>query len=304
MSVLNILKWRFNPHPNPTTSFEGKTVLVTGGSCGIGLEAAVKYLELGAASVTIGARNIEKANGAKAEIEQRAQRPGGVQIWPLDMNSYKSVIAFAERASKELPRLDVALMNAGLMQREYRESEDGWEEILQVNALSMALLALLLLPQLKASRTETNIPHLVFTTSTLFKGCTAKDLTPPDGRGILEYHNDKDNFDGRLHYKVSKLLVEFTRRHLSELAKGPDGSIQVVVSSVCPGLCTSNLGRCFDRSYEVYLGAVFFAIFAYPTEVGGRTLVSATCHGVESHDKVRMEDHYPEYVFPFCPIFS
>lgn len=296
MSFMNLVRGRFNPHPEPTASFDGQTILLTGGSDGLGLEAAIKFLSLGASSVTIGARNIEKANKAKAEIEQRAEGPGTIQIWPLDMNNYKSVAEFAERASKELPRLDVAMLNAGLMFRDYVSSPDGWEEILQVNTLSTVYLAILLLPQLRASSSETNIPHLVFTASSRFKGCTLEELTPPNGGKIIDYLNAKDTFNSQRQYSASKLFIEFAMRHIAEHTKGSDGSIQVNVSSVCPGFCSSSLGRCFDKSYEVYLGAVFFAIFASSAEVGARTLVSAAGHGIESHGRTRLQDHYPEYV--------
>ncbi|KAK2759759.1 hypothetical protein FQN54_002493 [Arachnomyces sp. PD_36] len=294
MGFMNLIRGRLNPHAEPTASFDGKTILLTGGSDGIGLEAAVKFLRLGASSVTIGARNTEKAEKAKAEIEQRAERPGTVRIWPLEMNNYKSVAEFAERASKELPRIDVALLNAGLMFRDYVSSPEGWEEILQVNTLSTIYLAILLLPQLRASRTETDIPRLVFTASSRFKGCTLEELTPPNGGKVIDYLNRKDTFNSQLQYSASKLLIEFGMRHIAEHTKDSDGNIQVIVSSVCPGFCSSSLGRCFDRSYEVYLGAVFFAIFANPAEVGGRTLVSAAGHGVDSHGKTRLEDHYPD----------
>lgn len=303
---MNIIRGRLNPFQQPTATFDGQTIVITGGTDGLGLEAAIKFLQLGASSVTIGARNIEKANKAKEDIEQRAERPGAVQIWPLDLNSFKSVAEFAERANNELPRIDVALLNAGLMVRGYTTSPEGWEEILQVNTLSTVYLAILLLPRLRASRSETSTPHLVFTTSSLFKGCTKEKVTPPNGGKVIDYFNAKDTFNGHLQYSASKLFVEFAMRHIAEHAKGPDGNVQVVVSSVCPGLCSSSLARCFDRTYEVYLGAIFFGIFANPPEVGARTLVSGAGHGVESHGKTRLQDHYPEYVLTFiiCNIHS
>jgi NAD(P)-dependent dehydrogenase (short-subunit alcohol dehydrogenase family) len=206
MGMMNLVRGRFNPHSHPAASFDGKTILLTGGSDGLGLEAAVKFLQLGASSVTSGARNIEKANKAKAEIEQRAERPGTIQIRSLDMNNYKSVAEFADRAGKELPRLDVAMLNAGLMHRDYTLSPDGWEETLQVNTLSTIFLAILLLPQLRASSTEMDISHLVFTSSSRFKSCTLEELTPPNGGKVIDYLNAKDTFRSQMQYSASKLL--------------------------------------------------------------------------------------------------
>jgi NAD(P)-dependent dehydrogenase (short-subunit alcohol dehydrogenase family) len=80
------------------------------------------------------------------------------------MDSYDSVQDFARRASS-LDHLDVAILNAGVYMVASEESKYGWEETLQVNVLSTALLGLLLLPKMKASRTGTSIPVLEIVSS-------------------------------------------------------------------------------------------------------------------------------------------
>ena len=68
----------------------------------------------------------------------------------MDMASYDSVVAFAERA-KGLERLDIVVLNAGVMKVSYDIVESsGHEETIQVNFLSTVLLTALLLPILKA----------------------------------------------------------------------------------------------------------------------------------------------------------
>ncbi len=64
-----------------------------------------------------------------------------------------SVRAFAARCACGLKRLDVACLNAGITGFNWRQTQDGWEETLQVNNLSTGLLGVLLLPTLAKSAT-------------------------------------------------------------------------------------------------------------------------------------------------------
>jgi NAD(P)-dependent dehydrogenase (short-subunit alcohol dehydrogenase family) len=131
---------------------------------GLGLEAAKHFYRLDCARLILAVRSVSKGEAAQREIEETTTRsPSGegvIQVWPVDMDSFPSVQAFAERVNTELDRVDVVLLNAGVYGKEFRQSPEGWEGHLQVNVLSTALLACLLLPKLKASRRGEEIPHL------------------------------------------------------------------------------------------------------------------------------------------------
>src|SRR5215203_4674723 len=68
-----------------------------------------------------------------------------------DLASLGEVRALAEQVLAEQDRLDVLVNNAGVIERERRESEDGYELTFAVNYLSHFLLTRLLLPLLKDS---------------------------------------------------------------------------------------------------------------------------------------------------------
>jgi NAD(P)-dependent dehydrogenase (short-subunit alcohol dehydrogenase family) len=288
--TLKLLSAKWNPPADPTTSFAGKTVLLTGGTSGLGFEAAIKFVSLGVDTLIIGARNLTTANQAREEIETRSKRHGVVQIWELDMNSFASVEAFADRVDRELVKLDVALLNAGLYMRKYVKSPDGWEETLQVNILSTTLLALLLLPKLKASGTDADPVHLAITSSGLH-GYVQPDWVNVEG-SILEHLNDEASFSRDRQYNTTKLLVEYTVKSLAALVTGSDGKTSIIVTSLCPGFCTSGLARQFDSLPERVFKFIFWGIFARPTEQGSRSLVSATTQGLESHGRFWKDDKY------------
>ena len=159
MSIIwEVLKGKFVPPKDTKPSFKGQNVIITGSNVGLGFEAAVKFAELGAERLILGVRTISKGEEAARQIEQRTGRKA--EVWQVDMSNYDSVKAFADRASKELKTLDIAVLNAGLANLEYKESVHGHEETLQVNLFSTTLLALLLAPKLKASKTESFTPVL------------------------------------------------------------------------------------------------------------------------------------------------
>lgn len=82
----------------------------------------------------------------------------------MDLSSYESVKQFCSRASK-LDRLDIVTENAGLATPHYQEVE-GMESTITVNVISTFLMALLLLPKLRADAIKFNIlPRLTIVAS-------------------------------------------------------------------------------------------------------------------------------------------
>lgn len=171
----------FTELPVPSKDFSGYTIIVTGSNQGIGLEAARHFVRLKAAKVILAVRTVSKGEEAKRSIEASTGRQGVVEVvsrprskchithkakviradrqyhfiqWPLDLCSYNSVQAFAERVTKRLERLDALVSNAGINISAFELAEDN-ESITTVNFISTFLLALLLLPKLR----ETSLNH-------------------------------------------------------------------------------------------------------------------------------------------------
>ena len=305
-SFTRFMRSRLFPPSDPVASLEGKTVLVTGGSSGLGLEAAIKFINLGVSLLIIGCRSIERGNEAKKLIEQRTNRTrtGLIQIWPLEMNDYRSVMAFAERVNNEVPRLDIALLNAGVHSRYYTLSAEGWEQDIQVNALSTALLGLLLLPKLRASRDPQTdgAAHLSFVSSGSYRLVTADRLWPPreedgsssEGSSILDHLNKRENFVKRGQYALSKLLLEYVVKNVARLTRRDDGTVEVIVNSICPGACRSGLTRDYTAFHERLALMIAQILFTRTAEQGSRSLVSGTLLGEESHGKLWKNDEFPE----------
>ena len=131
---------------------DGKTVLVTGSTDGVGRHVAAKLAAAGA-KVLIHGRDAGRAKSLADEIK----REGHVEpvFYQADLSSLAGCRQLAQAVTAEHKRLDVFISNAGIGSRtlgpERRTSADGYELRFAINYLSGFLLVHLLLPLLKAS---------------------------------------------------------------------------------------------------------------------------------------------------------
>jgi retinol dehydrogenase 12 len=144
----------FDTLPQPNNDFTGKTIIVTGANSGLGLEAARHLVRLNATKVILAVRNKTKGQAAADDIHTSTGKSNVAEVWELDLVSYASVQAFAERANKELKQLHVVVQNAGILQRTFAKAEDN-EAHITVNVISTLMLGILLLPKLRETAQST-----------------------------------------------------------------------------------------------------------------------------------------------------
>lgn len=137
-------------------SLEGKTVLVTGASSGIGRTTAIECSKMGA-SVIITARNEERL---KATLDSLSKEFGQThQMVLADLSAEEGVNALVD----ELPHLDGVSLNAGIVKTLPVKfiNKDDLTEVLNVNMMGPILLAQRLLKKKKITRGSS----VVFTSS-------------------------------------------------------------------------------------------------------------------------------------------
>lgn len=319
MSVLGfrrLLDQKLHPPAPATESFAGRTILLTGATSGLGLEAAKQMAALGPDRLIITARNEQKGEASKREIEEyvktkadAAKSVTEIVVMTLDMSSFAGVRQFVATLQSRFSRLDGVVLNAGTMGPKYRQSPDGWEETLQVNALSTLLLGVLLLPLLMAAAADhppgpqSYTPHL-----TLVSSGTAWTIKPEGMKEFvasetpLEDLNSPKSFPsgmlaGATVYARSKLVLEYGLRHLaaSPALKGPDGRPKVIVNTVCPGMCRSDLGRSMTTNPLAKLMSwIIYTFFARTAEQGANCYSKGLTLGPESHGQMWKNDRIHE----------
>ena len=132
-----------------TISMKGKTVIITGASSGIGLEASLGLAKLGARVVMV-ARDKKRGADAVSYVKSTGGNKA-IDLLLCDMSSLKNVRKLAADIKKKYKKIDVLLNNAGGVFGKRAVTADGFEWTFGVNHLAPFLLTNLLLPVLKKS---------------------------------------------------------------------------------------------------------------------------------------------------------
>jgi len=131
---------------------QGKTILITGSTDGVGRHVALELATVGA-TVLIHGRSRERAESLLGEIRKRGNNAAA--FYQADLSSLAEVRELAARVRKEHERLDALINNAGIGSRsggaQRRTSAEGYELRFAVNYLAGFLLTRLLLPLIVAS---------------------------------------------------------------------------------------------------------------------------------------------------------
>ena len=284
--LLALLRSKWNPPAVPTSSFKGKTVLITGSNTGLGFHAAQHFVRLKASNIILGVRNISKGEAARTELKTSGEA-SKIDVLQLNMDSLASVKSFADQLNQDYKRIDIAVLNAGLYNMAYKTSPEEWEETLQVNALSTALLSLLLLPILRGSKQAdpSSTPHLILVSSGRHATVSPSFFPSPPQPTLPSFKappTPTSSFNGSRQYAISKLLLMYTLKPLAVLATSPGGVPQLIITSCCPGFCVSSPGQGVKSWYLKWARWAFYKVFARSTEEGSRTLVSACSLGEEA----------------------
>ena len=183
----------------------GRTAVVTGGNSGVGQQTALA-LAAQHCSVILACRDPVRAERAVLNI--RKIRPGAEVEWlELDLASLQSVRRFAGLLRLRHSKLDYLVLNAGVYLTEYRLTEDGLEEMMQVNYLANFLLTHLLLPVLLRAPSA----RVVTVSGECHRFSEISASNPPSS---LHFTPGPANFSPILQYNDTKLFCLLLSRGL------------------------------------------------------------------------------------------
>ena len=194
-------------------SVEGKSVVITGGSRGIGEMIARGYVENGA-RVYISSRKAVVCDALAEELSAF----GSCTSLPFDLSSMDGIIGLAAAVAEREPKLDVLINNAGATWGAPIDEfpEDGWDKTVDLNVKSVFFLTQKFLPQLRAAASAENPARVINIAS-------VNGIVPP----ALETYA----------YSTSKAGCIMLTRHLAKRL----ASEHILVNAIAPGPFPSHM---------------------------------------------------------------
>jgi NAD(P)-dependent dehydrogenase (short-subunit alcohol dehydrogenase family) len=242
------------PEGSTQPDMTGKVVIVTGGNSGIGKAAAAELAGMGA-RVIIAARSQAKGEAAIAEI--RARFPdASVELVSLDLASCTSIRACATELLARCDRIDVLLLNAGLVLLNRAETADGLEMTFAVNHLGHFMLTELLRERIVASTPA----RIVVVSSGAHRSARSLDFDDLQATGRYWSFGV---------YAKSKLANIYFMRELARRLAGTG----VTANALHPGFVATNFAKEGDTGLLGSVAMVLGRPFAISASKGARTSV-------------------------------
>ena len=239
--------------PQLTTDapLDGRHVIITGATAGIGLETARRFAREGA-ELTLVCRNPEKADRVAEELSPICGT--SVTIVIADLSRLLDVRAAAETILATGRPIHILVSNAGLHSTTRELTADGNELVYGVNHLAAFLLTRLLLERIRESAPA----RIIFVNS---QGHRFGGLDLDDVRW------DTRRYRGMKGYGASKTAQLLTVPILAKLL-GADG---VTVNAMHPGAVRSQIGMNNGLIYRLYSKA-FVSLFLKDTSLASNAL--------------------------------
>jgi NAD(P)-dependent dehydrogenase (short-subunit alcohol dehydrogenase family) len=229
----------------------GKTIVITGGTSGIGEVAAEKFAGMGARIVLV-ARSRSRGAVTLARLERLA--PGrGHKVYYADLSQLIEMKRVANEIVAAEPRIDVLINNAGALFNDRRVTSDHLEYTFATNHMAYFVLTEILRDRL----IESAPARIINTASAAHE------------RGSLDLDDlqSEKSFFGYRAYSTSKLCNILFTRVLAQRLQGTG----VTVNCLHPGFVASRFG---DASGGLpALALRVFKIFAISPEQGAETMV-------------------------------
>lgn len=244
-SLLNIQIGHFNKPTMPFSLFnipasfdpkkdilplDGKIILVTGANSGLGKQAVLEYAQHNPAQIWLAARSLDKAEAAADDIKTLVPN-APIKLLQLDLSSFDSIKKAAKIFSAESDRLDILMLNAGIMAAAPGLTREGYEYQFGINYMGHALLTKLLLPVLdRTAKSGTNSDvRIVSISSAGYAQAPAEGIN----FGMLKVTADSMGAFGR--FGQSKLAIILFVRQLAKLYP------QLTVTAIHPGTVDTNV---------------------------------------------------------------
>ena len=255
---------------NALPPLDGKKVVITGASSGLGFATAVELAGRGAHVIMA----VRSGIPAKGEEVKRLSASQKVDMIPLDLSKLESLPAFADELKHRFGPIDIFICNAAMVANKSRALEPGLDEMFVVNYFAKFLMARELTRGSLLNHGGTELPRIIFVASESHRNPSSYDW---EGFGSYEPYGIKQSVAMYAYYKLLLLTMA------SELSRrlNKDGKVQCSVFALCPGPVNSNIAREAPRLFQPLLKLVFGIFFRSPKKASGPVIYLAASKELE-----------------------
>ncbi len=236
---------------------DGKTCLVTGANSGLGRAAAVELARRGGSMILA-------CRPGRDTICDEIKRESGsesVELVEVDLADLRSVHRCCDELRDRGVRIDIALLNAGLMTPTARQSPQGYDTMLAVHFLANRVMIDRWLADgvIDPSQSDSETPRIVFVSSEAHRSSADLDIER------LDAFTPYGMKDAMRHYGLSKLALCTYATELSRRLNPGDG-VEVAVHSLCPGGVATNIAREAPPMLKPIVDPVLRRLFRSPAD--------------------------------------
>jgi NAD(P)-dependent dehydrogenase (short-subunit alcohol dehydrogenase family) len=232
---------------------DGKRVMITGASSGLGFATAVAMAQRGA-EVIMACRSGIPHKGEKVKQLSGSDK---VNMFHVDLSDLLSIEKLAVHLKEAFGSIDILVCNAAVVPRQSRKTPQGFEQMFVVNYFSKFLLVNWLLEKGVLAGGDGRVPRIIFVSSESHRNPKTFHL-----EGFGEYHEFgiKKVMERYGYYKLllTTFAIELSRR------LNPGDRPGYSVFALCPGPVNSNIAREAPKVFRPLLKLVFSLFFRSP----------------------------------------
>lgn len=248
---------------------DGKKVLITGASSGLGLATAIRLARMGAHVI------MANRSGFPEKLEKVRKKSGSrkVEMIHLDLSDLNDLRDVALEIKEKFGKIDLVICNAAMVAKEGRRLPNGLDQMFVVNYLAKFIMINHLLREECINYEGKRVPRIIFVASESHRN--PKEIEW-DKFGKFEPYGMKRSVELYGYYKL--LLLTF----VNELSRRlNEGGSKVSVFSLCPGPVNSNIAREAPAIFQPLLRLVFSIFFKSPSKACKPVVYLATSTEVE-----------------------
>ena len=232
---------------------EGKKVLITGSSSGLGLAAAKDMARLGAEVIMA----VRSGIPDKGEEVKKASGSEKVHMLHVDLSDFNSIKKLVTDVKTQFGKIDILICNAAVVSKKARKTKHGLEEMFSVNYLAKFVFVNLMLKEDLLIKDGDGLPRIIFVSSESHRN---PDDFEWDTFGDFQEYGMGKSVERYGYYKL--LMTTFAQELSRRL--NPNNKTNYSVFALCPGPVNSNIAREAPVIFQPLMKLVFKAFFRSP----------------------------------------